>query len=255
MTTNCPLPFHPLLAIFSPALCMKSACPKSRFIVSPFGSISFGSYLLIDSKVYLDIDSTASGSGFFLALFGDQATPGHRRLDRFQPGAGRGAVAVHQLIQDLEVGLGLDPGLSFERQAVFSDVADGQGQFTSEDRRVGQGLVVVRGEVVTGQDGVEVFHPECQVQDEPRVPAVDCFSLEGDRGKDDWLIRVGLGWQVCVVTREKVGEVVFEQGMMACQVHTKGGSMFDGKLQEKSNRMILVEVFNCEAGRNKKAGL
>ena len=56
----------------------------------------------------------------------------------------------------------------------------------------------------------------------------------------------GLGWQVCVVSREKVGEVVFEQGVMACQVHTKGGSVFAEKLQEKSNRMIRRKGFVCE---------
>ena len=82
--------------------------------------------------MYVNIGGVAGV--FFLALFWDQAAPGHRRLDRFQPSAGGGAVAVHQLVQDLEVGLCLDPGLGFERQAVFTHVADGQGQFTPEDR-------------------------------------------------------------------------------------------------------------------------
>ena len=123
-------------------------------------------------EVDTHINLRGVGLVVFLTLFRDQAAPGHRRLNRFQPGAGRGAVAVHQLVQDLEVGLCLDPGLGFERQTVFADVADGQGQFSPEDRRVGQDLVVVKGEIVTRQDSVEVFHPQGQVEDEARVPAV-----------------------------------------------------------------------------------
>jgi len=114
--------------------------------------------------------ATAGVRSFF--FFGFQVGPAHRRPDRLEFRRCRGVVVVDQVVDHLQVGLRLDPGLGAKRQAVLMDIADGDRQLLPEGPGTAEGDVVVVGQAITGEDIPGVLNAEGEVEDEPRVPLV-----------------------------------------------------------------------------------
>jgi len=190
-----------------------------------------GWYLEVYTHIYLGL-GVATLALVFLRL---QVGPAHRRPDRLEFRRGRRGLVVHQVVDHLQIGLGLDSGLRPERQPVLMYVANGDRQLLAKYSRSTKDDVVVVGEAIALEDLAGVFYTQGEVEDEAGVPLVGggerlrVTENVSEVGKD-WV-----GWVEGVV-----------DGLLSPRA---AGAAFGGEIIMKLHDGGLVELHAEEVGK------